>query len=217
MARLIDLSYPLENGQPSYPGDPALELVEHATVASDGARVTRITMGTHQGTHLDAPAHIFADGRSVEAIPLEQLFGPARLVDLTPGGALGPGTLLDVARLQPHAEAFQPGARVLYRTGWERRFGTSDYFHDFPVLTLEAARWIADRRIRLLGMDTPSPGEPWRECHQVLLHPDREIVLVENLANLGRLPERFTFIGFPLPLAGCDGSPLRAVAWCEEP
>lgn len=215
MPRLIDLSHQLYHGQPSYPGDPVLELTVHQTVASGGAAVTRLAMGSHQGTHLDAPTHLFADGRTVDAIPLEYLFGPARLVDLAPGGALEPRTPLGVERFAPHAEAFQPGARVLYRTGWERRFGEADYFVDFPALTLEAAEWIAERRIRLLGMDTPSPGEPWRECHQALLRADREIVIVENLANLARLPEQFTWIGFPLPLAGCDGSPIRAVAWCE--
>jgi kynurenine formamidase len=216
MVHLIDLSHPLKQGQASFPGDPDLEIAIHATVASGAANVTRLTMGTHQGTHLDAPFHIFDDGRTVDDLPLEQVFGPARLVDLAPGGQLEPRMPLGVELFEPHAQAFGVGARVIYRTGWDRHFGRPDYFTDFPSLTPEAARWMADCRIRMLGMDTPSPGQQWRECHQALLRPGREVVIVESLANLDRLPAQFTFIGFPLKLTGCDGSPIRAVAWIED-
>lgn len=216
MSQLIDLAHPLEHGQPSFPGDPQLTIAAHTTVSDGAASVARLVMGTHQGTHLDAPSHVFADGRTVDELPLEQLFGPAHLVDFAPGGVLEPGTPLDVPLLERHANVFYAGARVIYRTGWDRRFGREDFFRDYPSLTLEAARWIAGRRIRLLGMDTPSPAIDWRECHQVLLRPGGEIVIVECLANLDRLPAQFTFVGFPLKLKGCDGSPIRAVAWINR-
>jgi arylformamidase len=105
---------------------------------------------------------------------------------------------------------------VIYRTGWDQTFGTPECFSDFPSLTLEAARWIAARRIGLLGMDTLTPSADWKEVHLALLHRDVEIVIVEGLTNLARLPEHFTFIGFPLNIQGRDGSPIRAVALVEE-
>jgi kynurenine formamidase len=217
MARFIDLSHPLEEGQLSYPKDPEIHLSWDRTIESHGVNVSRITMGSHQGTHLDAPSHFYADGTTLDQIPLERFFGPARLVDLAPGGALEPKTPIMAEMFQAHAEAFQPGARVLYRTGWDRMFGRPEFFTDLPSLTLEAAQWIADRRIRLLGMDTPTPSKiAGRECHYALLKKGVEIVIVEGLANLDRLPERFTFIGFPLHLKGRDGSPIRAVARIEE-
>ena len=111
-------------------------------------------------------------------------------------------TPITLEMLLPHAEKFQPGAKVIYRTGWDRTFGTPECFSDFPTLTLEAAQWIAERRIGLLGMDTLTPSTEWKEVHLTLLHKDVEIVIVEGLTNLEKLPERFTFVGFPLNIQG---------------
>ncbi|HET6385925.1 MAG TPA: cyclase family protein [Armatimonadota bacterium] len=213
MRRLVDLSHPIRHGQAAYPGDPPARIQPHSTVAEDGFSVTQIHFGSHHATHLDAPSHFFAGGRSVEQIALDRFFGPAALIDLAPGGELHSGASITPAHLQPHQSLFSAGARVIYRTGWSRRFGGPDYYQDYPILTAEAAEWIAARRIGLLGMDTPSPDGA--ECHQVLLRPGVEIVIVEGLANLDGLPPRFVFIGFPLTLEGVDGSPIRAIALIE--
>jgi len=216
MVRLVDLSHPLEDGQLSYPNDPEIHVTPHRTMESHGVNVSRLTMGTHQGTHLDAPFHFFAQGATLDGIPLERFYGPARLVDLAPKGVLEAKTPLEVEMFQEHADAFEPGARVIYRTGWDRMFGRPEFFTDLPSLTLEAARWIAETQIALLGMDTPTPSKiAGRECHYALLEEGVEIVIVEGLANLDQLPERFTFIGFPLNLTGRDGSPIRAVGVIE--
>ncbi|NUQ64455.1 MAG: cyclase family protein [Pirellulales bacterium] len=216
MPRLIDLSHPLKDGQPSFPGDPQLSISVHSTVAAGGTNLTRLALGSHQGTHLDVPFHIFDTGPTLDRVPLERFFGPARLIDLAPGGALAARTPIGPDWFEPHAEAFQPGARVLYRTGWDRTFGRAEFFTDYPTLTVAAAQWIAERRIGLLGMDTPTPGQEWRECHETLMREGVEIVLVEGLANLDRLPAAFTWIGFPLNFAGRDGSPIRAVALVDD-
>jgi arylformamidase len=216
MPRIIDLSLPLENGQLSYPKDPPIRIVPHRTIASSGCNVSSLAMGSHQGTHLDAPYHFIEDGARLDAIPLERFCGPARLVDLAPGGALEPKTPLTAEMFAAHAEAFEPGGRVLYRTGWSAQFGRPEFFTDLPSLTVEAARWIAARKIGLLGMDTPTPSKiAGHECHRILLGKGTEIVLVEGLANLEQLPERFTLVAFPLNLRGLDGSPVRAVAWVD--
>jgi len=216
MTRLIDLSHPLEHGQANFPFDPKLSVVTHNTIASIGYNITQISMSTHQGTHLDAPRHFYDEGAAVDEVPLERFFGEATLVDLAPGGALEPRQPITRAMLVAHAEAFRPGAKVVYRTGWDRQFGRPEYFTDFPSLTLDAAQWIASRRIGLLGMDTPTPGTEWKEIHLALLRPGTEIVLVEGLARLDLLPARFTLAAFPLRIAGRDGSPVRAVAVVED-
>ena len=210
--RLIDLSHPLEQGQLSFPGDSELSVAVHSTVAAIGFNGTRISTSTHQGTHLDAPYHFFDDGKTVDEIPLDRFYGPATLVDLAPGSSLEPSTPITLDMLRPHEAKFQPGAMVIYRTGWDRTFNTPRYFTDYPTLKLDAAQWIAERRIGLLGMDTATPSTDWKQCHWTLLGKGVEIVLVEGLTNLDRLPERFTFIGFPLNVKGRDGSPIRAVA-----
>jgi len=212
---LIDLTHPLEHGQPNFPYDPKLSVLVHNTVESIGYNITQLSMSTHQGTHLDAPFHFFNDGRPVDQLPLQWCFGPAVLIDLAPGGALPARTPITIDMLQPHAEKFTPGARVIYRTGWDRAFGTPEFFAAFPSLQLEAARWIADRGIRLLGMDTPTPGTDWLEIHHALLAEGIEIVIVEGLKGLERLPERFTLSALPLSIKGRDGSPIRAVAIVE--
>jgi len=216
MPQLIDLSHPLENGLPVFPGDPEICIKVFSTIEEKSCNLTHITMGSHQGTHLDAPYHFFDDGKTLDRIPLDRFYGPATLVDFAPGADLAPGTKLSRRMFEEHAEAFQPGARVIYRTGWYRMFGTERYFQDFPEITLDAAEWIASRRIGLLGMDTPTPSSDFVPCHHILLAEDVEIVIVEGLTNLHLLPKNFTFIGFPLNVKGRDGSTIRAVAAVDE-
>ena len=215
MTKLIDLSHPLEHGQLNFPFDPKIGVVVHNTVASIGYNITQISMSTHQGTHLDVPFHFYDDGKTVDQIPLDRFYGPAVLVDLAPGSSLPVKTPITVEMLTPHEAKFQPAAKVIYRTGWDRTFGTPECFSDFTSLTLEAAHWIAARRIGLLGMDTLTPSADWKEVHWALLAKDVEIVIVEGLANLDQLPERFTLAAFPLNIKGRDGSPIRAVAIVE--
>lgn len=216
MPRLVDLSLPLVDGAPSYPKDPPLRIEGFRHLAEDGCNVSLITMGSHQGTHCDAPFHFLAEGKTLDRLPLERFYGPAVLVDLAPGGELAPGTPITPDMLQPFARQFREGHRVICRTGWYRHYGKPEYFTDLPSLTVEAAQWIAARRISLLGIDMPTPSKlAGREVHQILLAPGAEIVLVEALTNLHELPPEFVFIGFPLNLVGRDGSPLRAVALVE--
>lgn len=212
MTRFIDLSHPLEHGLPNFPADPKISVVVHSTVATAGYTMTQISMATHQGTHLDAPFHFYADGKTIDEIPLDRFYGPATLVDLAPGGALDPKQEITLKMFEPHADKFQPGAKVVYRTGWDRMFNRDGYFSDFPSLTLEAAQWMADRRIGLIGMDTPTPSQHAKECHWILLKAGVEIVIVEGLTHLEQCPEKFTLSVFPLNVKGRDGAPIRAVA-----
>jgi kynurenine formamidase len=208
--RFIDLSHPLVDGQPAFPGDPRLSIRPQATVATAGFNTAQVTIGTHQGTHLDAMYHFLEDGRTLDQMPLEWFFGPARVLRL-PRQAGEEITAADLRTFEPH---LTPSARVILNTGWHRRFGAPNFFTDFPSLTIEAGRYLASRRIRLLGMDMPSPSHQWLEFHRLLQARGVEVVLVETLANLDALPDEFTFIGFPLNFRGRDGSPIRAVALC---
>lgn len=213
--RLIDLSFPLEHGQLNFAWDPKISIVPHNSVTSIGYNITAISMSTHQGTHLDAPYHFYDNGKTIDQMTLDQFIGKASLVDLAPGGALQPSTPLTVEMFEPHKDKFTKGAKVIYRTGWDRMFGKPEYFSAFPTLTLKAAQWMADRGIGLIGMDTPTPSTSWKECHLILLGKGVEMVIVEGLTRLDQLPPEFTFIGFPLNIKGRDGSPIRAVALVE--
>lgn len=204
--RIIDLSHPLRDGLPSFPGDPLLSINPAGTIETTRCNTTQIAMGSHQGTHLDAMFHFVPDGRTLDQMPLEWFFGPARILRI-PKAAREEITTDDFAR---HEKWLTPGARILVATGWEREFGTERFFTDFPSMTQDAARYLASRKLRLIGMDMPTPGRDFYEIHHALLGV--EMVIVESLANLHALPDEFTFIGFPLNFAGRDGSPIRAVA-----
>ena len=211
--QIIDLTHPLQSGDPAYPGDPAVHFRAHATLESDGYRVSEIGLGSHQGTHVDAPSHFFAKGATVDQLPLDVLIGPAAVIDIPAeaNGTIGPEWLMR------HEEAICPGARILLRTGWDVHYGSESYWHDHPGLSPAAARWLVERGVSLLGFDTPSPSRDTQEVHEILLGARKPVVLVESLAHLGELPDHFTLIVSPLRLSGLDGSPARVVAIVNRP
>jgi arylformamidase len=220
---LIDLSPPLIDGQPAYPGDPQPVIEEIASLDEAEYRLTRLCMTAHQGSHVDAPSHFVEDGASIDKLPLERFLGPVLRIDLRekdPNGNPTPATAdlkIDINRLRPYEEAFQPGARILLHTGWaSEKYGRTDYYTPAPELSIEAARWIADHKIGLLGIDFASPSfEESDDIHRILLGADPPIVLLENLCHLEKTPDHFTLIAFPLSLPGCEASPVRAVALIE--
>jgi len=206
--KFIDLTHPMRHGQPSFPGDPCLQISAHATIEKQRYNVSHIAMGSHQGTHLDALYHFVRDGKRLDQMPLDWFYGPATLLRI-PKKAREEITVED---LKPFEARLVPGVRVIYETGWHRHYGEADFFTDFPSLTQDAAAWLAHKRIRLLGMDTPTPSRDYYEVHHLLQQKPAEIVIVESMANLDQLPDDFLFIGFPLRFEGGDGSPIRAVA-----
>lgn len=206
---LIDLTHPLEHGQPTFAWDPKLSIIPHGTTQTLKYNITQIVIGSHQGTHLDAMYHFLDDGKTIDQMPLDWFYGETHVLRI-PKEA---GEELLVEDFEPYADVLQPGAKVIYETGWHHHFGADNFFSEFPSLTLEAGRYLAERGIRMLGMDTPTPSRDWYEIHHILL--GAEIVVVESLAHLDKLPDTFTFMGFPLLLKGRDGSPIRAVGLVE--
>jgi len=204
--KLIDLSHPLEHGQQTFPSDPELCIAPHGDRKILKYNISRISMSAHQGTHLDAMYHFIDDGETLDQMPLDWFYGPARLLRI-PKQAGEEITVEDFKRFEKY---LVKGAKIIYETGWYRNFGAENFFTEFPSMTLEAAEYLASRELRLIGMDTPTPSQDWYEVHHVLL--GKEIVIVESLTGLDQLPNEFVFIGFPLNIKGRDGSPIRAVA-----
>lgn len=206
---LVDLSHPLQHGDQTFPSDPKLSIVPHGNTKTLRYNITQIVMSSHQGTHLDAMYHFIDDGKTLDQMPLDWFYGPVHVLRI-PKKA---GEELLVEDFEPYESVLTPGAKIIYETGWHRNFGAENFFTQFPSLTLAAGEYLASKRIRLLGMDTPTPSNDWYEIHHILL--GAEIVIVESLANLDRVPDRFTFMGFPLNFKGRDGSPIRAVGMVD--
>jgi len=217
-----DLSHPLESGMCVYPDTPPVRIEPTATVEDDGFRTTALELDSHTGTHLDAPAHMLADGTTVEELPVETFRFTARRVDCRP---LDPRAAIGVETLTTVLDGGIDDAvdLLVVQTGWDDHWGDDRYF-DHPYLTGEAAEWLADRGLHLgidaLNVDpTPTdnaaPDEPTGyPVHHALFRRDR--LLIENLQGLGRLPRRFELHAYPLAVRGGDAAPVRAVAVVDD-
>ncbi len=216
--RLVDLSHPLSAQTPVYPGDDGVQItvldVASEPPAGGERRLnnSRLSLGLHQGTHIDAPFHFFSDRATIDRVSLQQCYGPAVCLDLTRTARPG---VIDGNDLLPHASRCSTVTLVLLHTGWSRRWRHPDYFESHPVLTAGAAEQLVHWGVRLVGVDFPSVDRPPFEAHLVLLGHD--VLIVENLTNLADLPaSAFDFVAVPLAVESRDASPVRAFAVCHE-
>ncbi len=167
-SRWVDLTRPLCEGIPVYPGDPLFQARPFAEHATDGFRGTRWAFGSHTGTHLDAPFHYFVDGETLDSFPVDFFVGDAAVLDLrsTVGvdsarfaapRSVGRPVLIEPSDLEPFEPIFDAVPFVFLRVGWAERFGRVDFYNAFPSLTPETADWLADfPKLRILGLETPS-------------------------------------------------------------
>ena len=202
----IDVSVPLRTNMVRWPGDPPvrIERVLDFELGHDVA-VSRLDMGTHTGTHIDAPAHFVRDGASLDAMPFAATVGRARVVAIRNRRMITPEELVK--------HRLRPGERVLFRTtNSSRCWHTNDFIEDFVHVTPAAARFLVERGVRTVGVDYLSVGglgSGGDETHLVLL--DAGIWIIEGL-NLARVrPGRYDLICLPLRVHGAEGAPARAI------
>jgi kynurenine formamidase len=210
-ARLIDLSHPLTESTPIYPGDPEPRIFTATTVAADGYNLSHVHFGTQTGTHIDAPFHFRDDGATVDRMPLELTLGPAVVVDVT---GKEPGERITLADLEPHRQELAAGRIVLFATGWYQYAGTERFF-EHPYLAAEAGEAILEAGVKTIAIDTLNADFTGGEEFPIHdMFADAGGFIAENLANTGALTRGVTpfLVLLPLNLVGCDGAPVRAVA-----
>jgi kynurenine formamidase len=223
--RLLDLSHPVATGMPVYPGDPPVELTPALTVAADAVNVLRLHLGSHSGTHVDAPLHVDDSWPDLDAVPLERFVGPGLVVDAR---GLAARTPIPVAALDPVRSLLRPGAVVLLATGWSRHWRTPLYLaHPWPSPRLAAELVAAG--VRTVGVDalsvdvTPADGEPSEGLPTHRMLAGAGCVIAENLTGLEPLLDaqrdgvRIEISLLPLRLEHADGAPVRAVATLTPP
>lgn len=220
--QVIDLSHTIRDGMQIYPGDPVPSIRRGLTHESDYCHVDVLNLGSHTGTHIDAPFHFLAGGRRIDALPVGRFMGHGVLIDAT---GLAERAVIGPDALEPYLPVLQQGDFAILKTGWDRFFGKPKYLRH-PFLGAECALLLADAGVTLVGTDAlnidpsyppdgaagdePSPDGHGYPAHDILL--GREILIVENLCHLDRIDRvRGLYAFLPLKLKDGDGSPIRAV------
>lgn len=209
--KIHDISVTLEPGIPVWPGNPGFELVRVNEIASGASsNVSRLALGCHTATHVDAPVHFIPGAAGVDSLPLELLTGSATVYSVT----LAPADEGNVTAAALQRAHIAPGsARVLLKTRnsdlW--RLGPHEFRADFAGITADGAQWIVDNRIGLVGVDYLSVGPKGqgRPTHEILLTAG--VVIVEGLDLSGVAPGDYELYCLPLKLKGSDGAPARAI------
>ena len=213
--KVIDLTHVIESNMPAYPGTepPALEPAN--TYEKDGFKETKVSMYTHTGTHIDPPAHLFQGRTTLDAFPPEQFIGKALVIDCT---SLNEGESITADHLSRYGEKADMADFLLFRLGWDERWGTDAYYGDYPCIDDSVIEYILAGDFKGIGFDVIGLDPIAEEdlTRHKKLFKEKDIINIENLCNLGSCgTELFWFSCFPLKITDCDGSPARAVAWFE--
>jgi len=207
--KIIDLSAEIYDKALTMPMDPKCSVSEHSSLDTLGYNLARITLSTHQGTHLDAPFHFFNEGETIDKIHLNRCIVQAIKVDLT---FKKPKEAILVEDIVQYESFIDKGFSLLFHTGWDKMYPKKEFFSDFPYVSKELAQWLAKKKVGLIGLDVPCPNvNDWKIIHEILL--GNSVLIVEGLVNMEELGEgEFTFFALPLKIKDRDGSPIRAIA-----
>ena len=208
--RVIDLTHTIAPGMPFYPGTEPPVFSRPCTLETHGFVEQKITLYSHTGTHMDAPAHILAGAPTLDRMDAGSFVGSAAVLDLR--GLKK--AVIGLEDIKTNESAARESDFVILFTGWGSRWGTDAYYAGYPSLGPEAAAWLAGFNLKGVGLDTISIDPPESVAfpvHRIFL--EKGTVIIENLANLEEAPrESFLFCCLPLKLGEADGAPVRAVA-----
>lgn len=206
--KIYDISLTISPGMLLWPGDPPVELERVASMDSGAhANVSRLACSVHTGTHVDAPHHFLNDGRTVEALPLDVLTGPARVVQVPDEVDLVTAGVLEAAAVPPGT------LRLLLKTRNSRlwRRGEQEFAPGFVGISPDGAEWLVRHGVKLIGVDylSVAPYKQSGPTHQALLGPG--MIVLEGLDLSAVTPGAYDLYCLPLKLAGSDGAPARAI------
>ena len=210
--KIIDLTYTLSSYMLVYPGMERPVFQWLGRVNSEGYNLTKLTMLTHTGTHIDAPKHFLDDVACVDEIPLQRLFGRANIFRYKKEPEGQEITLDDIV---PSEFQLEENQIFIMETGIEKYAETKQYNEIFPYPSKEVIEWLISKKIKAYMTDATAVdpvGTKDSLNHHLLLGAD--ISIVENLKNLYLIPKdkEFFISALPIKLKGRDGAPCRAVA-----
>jgi arylformamidase len=204
---ILDISLPLNSKLPAWPGSIGVKVRQKKSIKSgDPANVSELECDLHSGTHVDAPYHFFEDGKTVAELSLDTMVGPVYVADLPHYKTITPKELVSI-------NLPQDTERLLLRTRnskfWQAN--VMDFRKDYTALTAEAAKWIVDRGLKLIGIDYLSIQRFNDKLitHKILLK--NNVTILEGLNLTGVMPGKYELLCLPIRLTGTEGAPARAV------
>lgn len=201
--KYIDLSQDIKCNIPVYPGDIEVSLEQVKELHKDKYNAYSLFTGLHAGTHVDCPMHLLPEERTIAEYPIENFIGNGVLIDAR--------NQLEIGMKAEYEEKVKTGDIVLIYTEMEEHYGKDKYYSNHPVITKEFAEFLVSKKIKMLGIDMPSPDYPPFEVHKLLL--SNNIFIMENMANLKELLNIDKFEVFAQPLKiHAEASLVRAVA-----
>lgn len=207
--KIIDLTHMIHPGMPVFPGTEGPIFDRANTVEKDGFQEAKITMYSHTGTHIDAPAHMLAGGAYLDDMEISHFVGDATILDFSEEGT----TEIDLESLKPYEKRIRNAEFLILKTGWSKYWGDERYFGNFPALSEAAAEWLTGFNLKGIGIDAISIDAMKTTTfavHKILM--PKNIIIIENLTNLeGISKEYFMLSILPLKNKQGDGSPVRAV------
>lgn len=208
MSKIIDLTHLIEAGMPVFPGTEPPILIPANTVEKDGFAEKKITMYSHTGTHMDAPAHMLEHAKTLDSFNVSNFHGSAILLDVS-GKTI---EQIGLEYLLPLEEQIKHSDLLVIRTGWAEWWGSEKYLIGFPALSPDAALWVIAQGIKGIGIDAISIDRMGNEfpIHHMLFNAG--IFVIENLTNLDQVGAQFTLVCLPLHIKNADGAPARAIA-----
>ena len=207
MSRVIDLTLAVKSGM------RGVKIETARVLEKDGFNAKTLHLYSHAGTHMDAPVHFGVSDETIDAIALDRCMAPAWIVDLT---GIAPRSLITRAHVANIEAKIKPGEGLLLKTGWSAYFDQDKYRNELPRVSVELARWCAERHLAILGVEPPSVAdvnniEELSTVHRILMAAG--IIIVEGLTNLDAITkEKVMFMAWPLKIADGDGAPVRALA-----
>jgi len=207
LTMIYDVTVPISNSMPVWPGDPPVKLSHKSHLSRDKThtvRLTAIEMGSHTGTHIDAPFHMIDDGKRLEEFSLEILTGKVTVFDIPNARSIGRAELENLN--------WSGVERVLFKTENSRHWQDGTFYEQFVYLAPDGAELLVQKGVRLVGIDYLSIDKFKSESHPshfVLLKMG--IPILEGL-NLNMVPAgEYTLIALPLNLQDADGAPARVI------
>jgi len=200
---LVDLTHTFQNDMPVYPGDPETKLEHVAKISIDGFNDHKVTTCLHVGTHIDAPLHMIEGGKALSDISIESFFGRGCVIDARGKKQIDSDLLEE--------NSVREGDIVVVATGMYKKYGSKEYFEDYPMFTKEFAEKLVERKVKIVCMDTVSPDNKPYEIHKILLKND--VLIIENLTDTEKIIDKKDFQITALPTKMfADAAPVRVIA-----